>query len=106
MARIKHIAILPRKWPFYKEVFGLQEVGQAGRGYYLSDGYINLAILKSSDQGTVSPRDIPGYADIDHLGFLVDFFPKPARSWKRPCQCHDRSGGLISCLSLRPTFVL
>jgi catechol 2,3-dioxygenase-like lactoylglutathione lyase family enzyme len=77
MARIKHIAIRtpdPEKTAaFYKEVFGLQEVGQAGRGYYLSDGYINLAILKSSDQGTgESPRDLPGYAGIDHLGFLVD----------------------------------
>jgi catechol 2,3-dioxygenase-like lactoylglutathione lyase family enzyme len=50
MARIKHIAIRtpdPEKTAaFYKEVFGLQEVGQAGRGYYLSDGHINLAILK------------------------------------------------------------
>src|SRR5918999_4113520 len=77
MARIKHIAIRtpdPEKTAaVYKEVFGLQEVGRAGRGYYLSDGYINLAILKSSDQGTgESPRDVPGYAGIDHLGFLVD----------------------------------
>jgi catechol 2,3-dioxygenase-like lactoylglutathione lyase family enzyme len=77
MARIKHIAIRtpdPEKTAaFYKEVFGLEEVGKAGAGVYLSDGYINLAILKSSDRGTgESPRDIPGYAGIDHLGFQVD----------------------------------
>src|ERR671918_1922777 len=77
MARIKHIAIRtpdPEKTAaFYKEVFGLEEVGLARSGYYLSDGYINLAILKSSDQGTgESPRDVPGYAGIDHLGFLVE----------------------------------
>ena len=74
MARIKHIA---KHTPtpettaaFYKEVFGLLEVGQAGRGYYLSDGYINLAILKSSDQGTgESPRDVPGYARHRPSGF-------------------------------------
>ena len=77
MARIKHIAIRtpdPEKTAaFYKEVFGLQEVGQAGAGVYLSDGYINLAILKSSEQGGgESPRDVPGYAGIDHLGFQVD----------------------------------
>jgi lactoylglutathione lyase len=77
MARIKHIALRtpdPEKTAaFYKEVFGLQEVGQAGAGVYLSDGYINLAILKSSDQGSgESPRDVPGYAGIDHLGFQVD----------------------------------
>jgi catechol 2,3-dioxygenase-like lactoylglutathione lyase family enzyme len=77
MARIKHIAIRtadPEKTAaFYKEVFGLEEVGQAGAGVYLSDGYINLAILKSSERGTgESPRDVPGYAGIDHLGFQVD----------------------------------
>jgi len=77
VSRIKHVAIRtpdPEKTAaFYKEVFDLQEVGKATSGYYLSDGYINLAILKSSDQGTgESPRDVPGYAGIDHLGFLVD----------------------------------
>jgi methylmalonyl-CoA/ethylmalonyl-CoA epimerase len=77
MAKIKHIAIRtpdPEKTAaFYKEVFGLEEVGQAGAGVYLSDGSINLAILKSNPQGTgESPRDVPGYAGIDHLGFQVD----------------------------------
>ena len=77
MAKIKHIAIRtpnPEKTAaFYKEVFGLEEVGRARAGYYLSDGYINLAILQSHDQGTgESPRDVPGYAGIDHFGFLVD----------------------------------
>ncbi len=77
MARIKHIAIRtpdPEKTAaFYKEAFGLEEVGQARAGVYLSDGYINLAILKSSDQGSgESPRDVPGYAGIDHFGFQVD----------------------------------
>src|SRR5215470_570787 len=77
MAKIKHIAIRtpnPEKTAaFYKEVFGLEEVGRARAGYYLSDGHINLAILQSNDQGTgESPRDMPGYAGIDHFGFLVD----------------------------------
>jgi len=77
MAKIKHIAIRtpdPEKTAtFYKEVFGLQEVGRAQSGFYLSDGSINLAILKSSEHGTgETPRDMPGYAGIDHLGFLVE----------------------------------
>jgi len=77
MAKIKHIAIRtpdPEKTAaFYKEVFGLQEVGKAGAGYYLSDGSINLAILKSNPNGTgETPRDTPGYAGIDHLGFQVE----------------------------------
>lgn len=77
MVTIKHIAIRtpdPEKTAsFYKEVFGLKEVGQARTGYYLSDGHINLAILKSRDEGTDdSPRDASGYAGIHHFGFLVD----------------------------------
>ena len=77
MARIKHIAIRthdPEKTAeFYKKVFGLEEVGLARSGVYLSDGYINLAILKSNDKGTgESPRENPGYSGIDHLGFQVD----------------------------------
>ena len=77
MPKIKHIAIRtpdPEKTAaFYKEVFEMEEVGKAGSGYYLSDGYLNLAILKSTDKGNgESPRDVPGYAGIDHLGFLVE----------------------------------
>ena len=77
MAKIKHIAIRtpdPEKTAaFYKKVFDMEEVGQARSGVYLSDGYINLAILKSNDQGNgESARDVPGYAGIDHLGFVVD----------------------------------
>ncbi len=77
MARIKHIALRtpdPEKTAaFYKKVFGLEEVGLARSGVYLSDGYINLAILKSNDGGTgESARDVDGYAGIDHLGFQVE----------------------------------
>ena len=77
MARIRHIAIRtpdPEKTAaFYKDVFGLKEVGQARTGVYLSDGHINLAILKARDERTgESPRDASGYAGIHHLGFMVD----------------------------------
>jgi catechol 2,3-dioxygenase-like lactoylglutathione lyase family enzyme len=77
VVRIRHIAIRtpdPEKTAaFYKDVFGLKEVGQARTGCYLSDGHINLAILKSRDDGTdESPRDGAGYAGIHHFGFMVD----------------------------------
>ena len=77
MAKVKHIAIRtpdPEKTAaFYKSVFDLTEVGKAGVGVYLSDGHINLAILKSNEEGNgESVRDVAGYAGIDHLGFVVD----------------------------------
>ena len=65
MAKIKHIAIRtpdPEKTAaFYKSAFDLEEVGKAGSGVYLSDGYINLAILRSNEQGNgESPGMLPG----------------------------------------------
>jgi catechol 2,3-dioxygenase-like lactoylglutathione lyase family enzyme len=90
VVKIKHIAIRtpdPEKTAaFYKDVFGLKEVGRARTGCYLSDGYLNLAILKSRDDGSdESPRDAAGYAGIHHLGFMVD-------NVEETCQKLDAAG--------------
>jgi catechol 2,3-dioxygenase-like lactoylglutathione lyase family enzyme len=65
MARIKHIAIRtaePEKTArFYQETFGLKRAGLGRNGIYLTDGHINLAILKGGDR-----------LGIEHLGFQVD----------------------------------
>lgn len=72
MAKIKHIAIRtedPEKTAaFYQEVFGLKRVGLGRSGVYLSDGHINLAILRRqpTDQGGT------GKVGIEHLGFQVE----------------------------------
>ena len=62
MARIRHIAIGTQDPDatarFYKEGLGLKEVGRldskTAEGYYLSDGHVNVAILKfkSDDPAT------------------------------------------------------
>src|SRR5712692_7486827 len=65
MAKIKHIAIRtadPEKTAlFYQETFGLKKAGLGRNGIYLTDGHINLAILKGSDK-----------LGIEHLGFQVE----------------------------------
>jgi catechol 2,3-dioxygenase-like lactoylglutathione lyase family enzyme len=72
MARIKHVAIRtqePEKTAaFYQDVFDLKQVGLGRNGIYLSDGHINLAILKcqTAADGSV------GAAGIEHVGFQVD----------------------------------
>ncbi len=72
MARLKHIAIRTRDVAktvaFYKEAFDLQEVGKGRSGVYLSDGHINMAILKL--RTPTSP------AGVDHFGFQVDDLEK------------------------------
>jgi catechol 2,3-dioxygenase-like lactoylglutathione lyase family enzyme len=71
MGKIRHIAIKSRDpgrlAAFYKTTFGMKEVSrlapkEGSRSIYLSDGYINLAILPSSD----------GEEGIDHFGFQVE----------------------------------
>src|SRR3989442_13837305 len=76
MVKIKHIAIRtpdPEKTAaFYKDVFGLKEVGQARTGYYLSDGHINLAILKAREQGSEEcPLVASGYAAVLNSVLMV-----------------------------------
>src|SRR5437899_6495477 len=81
MARIKHIAIrtpYPEKTAaFYKDVFGLKEVGQARAGE--------------------SPRDAAGYTGIHHLGFMVDDIGScplgPHVQESRRCSASRRAGG-------------
>ncbi len=72
MAKIKHIAIRttdPEKTvAFYKDVFDLKQVGRGVNGIYLSDGHINLAILKYQPE----KNDEPTRIGVDHVGFLVD----------------------------------
>ena len=74
MARIRHIAIFAKDQAkmvdFYTKTFGMKIVHQhfsAGHkdreAFYLSDGYINLAILPARE----------GRAEgLDHFGFQVD----------------------------------
>lgn len=71
MAKLRHIALsvqdLDAASKFYQEVFGLEKVGEetleAGSGVYLSDGVVNLALLKL--KGT-------DFVGTHHFGFIVD----------------------------------
>lgn len=73
MDKLRHIALFtddPQATAkFYQEVFDLEVAGPAGgEGVYLTDGYINLAILHSSVR-MVGPD---GRLGFDHFGFKVD----------------------------------
>jgi methylmalonyl-CoA/ethylmalonyl-CoA epimerase len=72
MARIKHIAIRTRDVEktaaFYRDAFGLEQVGLGQNGIYLSDGFINIAILKFQRGENGEPLRL----GIDHMGFQVD----------------------------------
>jgi catechol 2,3-dioxygenase-like lactoylglutathione lyase family enzyme len=80
MPKIKHIAISTQDVEatarFYKEVFGLVEVGKVdsvgATGYYLSDGDINLAILNFKTDTVAGVERGRGFSGIHHIGFQVE----------------------------------
>ncbi len=80
MGKVKHIALAtqePEKTAnFYKQVFDLEEVGRVNNdnaeGYYLSDGNINIAILRFKNELLVGDKFDTNYSGIHHIGFQVD----------------------------------
>ena len=78
MAKIKLIALttddLEQVASFYKDVFGMAEVGRGGSTHiYLSDGDLNLTIraCKKSDDSDVGEQG-ENFSGIHHIGFIVD----------------------------------
>jgi catechol 2,3-dioxygenase-like lactoylglutathione lyase family enzyme len=74
--KIRHIAIMcmnPEKLAkFYCEVFDMQEVQRnASGGVFLTDGYMNLALLRQQAVGKA-----PG---LNHIGFHVEDAEEIAR---------------------------
>jgi catechol 2,3-dioxygenase-like lactoylglutathione lyase family enzyme len=75
MAKLRHIAIncdnLDTEANFYKNAFELEEVGRVGGAdagaVYLSDGIINVALIKMNDP------NFPNYGvnGLNHIGFVV-----------------------------------
>jgi catechol 2,3-dioxygenase-like lactoylglutathione lyase family enzyme len=80
MARIRHIAIGTRDPEatahFYMEGLGLKQVGKVNtptsEGYYLSDGHVNLAILKFKYDDPATTEGAPKYTGLHHFGFEVE----------------------------------
>ena len=88
MPKIKHIAIAtqdPDKTAkFYIDVFGMREIAKLdspnAKGYYLSDGNINLAILDFQNDQVAGAEYGQNYSGIHHIGFQVDDLEVASRS--------------------------
>jgi methylmalonyl-CoA/ethylmalonyl-CoA epimerase len=67
MAKIRHIALIvpdpEASAKFFEEAFDLKRAGTARRGIYLSDGVINVALLKQEGDEKVG---------LYHFGMWVD----------------------------------
>jgi catechol 2,3-dioxygenase-like lactoylglutathione lyase family enzyme len=83
MAKIRHIALATndpiKTAEFYKQAFDFKEVGRTGNpddpggiawGIYLSDGTLNLAVLKFKNVDQLGKG--LDYVGIHHFGVLID----------------------------------
>lgn len=80
MPKIKHIALstqdVDKTAKFYIDVFGMKEIaridGPGARGYYLSDGDINLAILNFKNDQVAGVERGKDWSGLHHIGFQVE----------------------------------
>jgi glyoxylase I family protein len=80
MARIRHIAIQTQDEEatkqFYVENMGLEVVSKLDSprtsGYFLTDGHINLAILRFKNDVVAGVERGTGWSGIHHIGFQVE----------------------------------
>ncbi len=80
MARLRHIALSvpdPETTArFYEKSFGMKRIGTLDHtqasGIYLSDGVINMAILKYKIDEVVYKEGGTDYVGLHHFGFWVD----------------------------------
>ena len=80
MARLRHIALAvkdPEKVAsFYERALGLKRVGdvtgELASGVYLTDGEVNLALLKYRGERGSGLKDAGNFVGAHHFGFQVD----------------------------------
>lgn len=80
MAKLRHIAVvvkdLEKSAQFYERVFDMKRVGfedlEFGAGLYLSDGVVNLALLKYKGERGSGLKDAASFVGAHHFGFVVE----------------------------------
>lgn len=80
MASLRHFAIVVRDLEkaaqFYEQVFDLKRVGrddlEFASGIYLSDGVVNLALLKYHGKTGSGLNNASTFVGAHHFGFIVD----------------------------------
>ena len=80
MPKIRHLAVIcmdPEKLAkFYCEVFDMKIVGRSGRkNVFLTDGYMNLALLSQKAEGKTN--------GLNHFGFVVEDTEDVARRMQK-----------------------
>lgn len=76
MPKLRHVALNTpdpeATAEFYMRVFDMVEVGRAASGIYLSDGTMNLAVLKLSPEMADRQDGMGAVMGLHHVGFWVE----------------------------------
>lgn len=76
MAKLRHIAISvsdpEAAARFFEEAFGMTRAGNAMRGFYMTDGIMNVALLNFRDEPVPGFEDKKNYTGLIHFGMWVD----------------------------------
>src|SRR5947207_15781709 len=100
MAKLRHIALHtadPEKTAeFYKRVFDMVEVGRTdsplAKGIYLSDGTINMAVLRFKTAEAEDRHDGLGSVfGLHHLGFWINNWVVTRRWLLQACSVYRHS---------------
>jgi len=76
MAKLRHIALtvtdLKREAEFYEKVFGFRKHSENDNAISLSDGVMNVTLLKYRADRYAGKDQGQAVIGIDHIGFVVD----------------------------------
>jgi catechol 2,3-dioxygenase-like lactoylglutathione lyase family enzyme len=80
VAKIKHIALASQDpeatAAFFEEALGLQRISRVNsplaEGFYLTDGSINIAVLKYRNDEAADVPEGAAFVGLHHIGFKVD----------------------------------
>jgi len=74
--KLRHIAIAVRDpeaaAKFFERAFGMTRAGNAQRGFYMTDGVMNVALLNFGDEPVPGFENEKGYQGLIHFGMWVD----------------------------------
>ena len=74
--KLRHIAIsvpdVAKAQKFFEEAFGMTKAGNAGRGIYMTDGTINVALLDYKGGKIAGMNHAGPFYGILHFGMWVD----------------------------------
>ena len=91
--KLRHIAVsvpnVAEAQKFFEEAFGMWKAGDAGRGVYMTDGVMNVALLAKGGKVEGIKSDEPFYGPM-HFGMWVDDLEQAEEQVKRAGAVHHQ----------------